>query len=351
MPRSIILMTALVPTIGHRFMIDFAATLGKVEVIICGRTFEPVPLHHRYWAFVDTYPKHGKVRFHMHADDSAPQNPSGPIDNAFWAYWVRTVNKYIDVHPSDVLVASEGYGIEFAKYLGCQFMPCDPNRRSIDVRGTDVRRDIFGEFQHILPSFRPRVAKRFCLFGAESVGKSTLAQRFHRRFGFAMVPEWAREYQEMVGPEITPEKMRMIENGQYSIQKAVEKNLDSPFIIRDTDLLSTIGYYRIMGQQETESSLTLFAVSKSDFYFLLPDNIPFTPDALRYGGDKRESDTAFWRNLLDEFGCEYYEVTSSNIEDRVDEIWGVMVRVFADRTRTIREFEREAEEVSNSEAA
>jgi hypothetical protein len=33
------------------------------------------------------------------------------------------------------------------------------------------------------------------------------------------VPEWARQYLETVGPELTPEKMLTIATGQYSLQK------------------------------------------------------------------------------------------------------------------------------------
>jgi hypothetical protein len=40
-------------------------------------------------------------------------------------------------------------------------------------------------------------------------------------------------------------------------------------------------------------------------------NIPFEPDQLRYGGDKRETDDAFWIDLLNEFECNYRTITDS----------------------------------------
>ena len=43
------------------------------------------------------------------------------------------------------------------------------------------------------------------------------------------------------------------------------------------------------------------------------DHIPFEADPLRYGGTVRESKTQFWVDLLEEFGCKYHVVESTEL--------------------------------------
>lgn len=58
------------------------------------------------------------------------------------------------------------------------------------------------------------------------------------------------------------------------------------------------------------------------------DQIPFTPDLLRYGKDKRESNNDFWKELLIKFDCKYYEVKSLNHYDQVYEIEDEVNKLF-----------------------
>lgn len=339
MARSIVVLTALVPTVGHKFLIDFALELSDyVHVILCSRSFEPISGARRIEAFEQCF-KDRMVKFSEHMDDHAPQNPSGPDDKTFWAYWQLMVKQYCGrIDPiSDVLVASEPYGVEFAKALGIAYVPCDIKRQSVPVKSTTVRNNLYRGFNNILPPIKPYIAKRFCFFGPESVGKTTMASSFGPHF----VPEWARTYLETIGPEVTDSKMRMIEKGQFALMKAVEENLISPFIYRDTDLLSTIGYYRIWGKKEPPSVIDLYNRSRSDLYILMNDAIPFTADVLRYGGDKRESSNTFWKNLLDEFGCEYHVVKETEPLKQTVEISMVCSDFAKKAWAPIAEFERE----------
>jgi len=54
----------------------------------------------------------------------------------------------------------------------------------------------------------------------------------------------------------------------------------------------------------------------ADHYLLLKDNVPFVPDPLRYGGDKRESNMAFWECLLKEHKASYTVIDAKKWGDR-----------------------------------
>lgn len=334
--NAYVLMTALVPTTGHADLIDFAYRVSgqNTLVIVQGRTFEPIPTGDRVVAIRDHFSSYSRnLKVTGDIDDNASQNPD-PIlqenDTSFWLYWINNIRRHAasfgmpSITSADAIVASEPYGGILAKYLGCQFIPYDVKREINDAKGSDIRSDIWAGWDKILPEFKHNLQLNFVLFGQESVGKTTMAQRltqFYRRKDVQFIPEYARGYLETVGAEITNEKMRTIEIGQNAIQEAAFCN-QKKINFFDTDLLSTIGYYRIFEQRMRGNQANIAAdhilhrdlvrnhdVSKDKMhYILLPDDIGFERDPLRYGGDRRQSTYQFWKDLLDEYDCTYTEV-------------------------------------------
>jgi len=318
MPNSIVLMTALVPTVGHKYLIDFAKNLlgwnDKVYVLLGTMDREPVAGELRFNALVEEYQHDRSVVLHrLHGD--LPQQPSEHSD--FWNVWRDVVRTFVEVEPDDYIVASELYGMDMARVLGCKFMPCNRYRETISISGTEVRNNLIGNFKYILPSFQQYIRRTVTVFGAESCGKTTMTRWLAENLGGHFVPEWAREYLETVGAEITDEKMRTIVHGQYALQHTAQLSLkNKPLIFQDTDLLSTVGYYRIWGggtDRDLDYVEHRARHAKSDFYIVMNDHIPFEADPLRYGGTVRESKTQFWVDLLEEFGCKYHVVESTEL--------------------------------------
>lgn len=330
--NSYVIMTALVPTVGHAALIEFARNITTKHVIVAvqGRTFEPVPTAVRAKAIADHFVDgEGQIFVNVQIDDGAPQNPdplketSPGADVEFWEYWanaIRNLPPWYMVGPQDAIVASEPYGAILAQYLGCQFVPYDIVREIVPVKGSEVRQMPINQWDNILPTFKPHLQNNFVLFGQESVGKTTLSKYLHSRFMDSdFIPEYARGYLESVGPAITDDKLKTIELGQFAYQTAAYRR-GNPINFFDTDLLSTIGYYRIFeGRMDDtdktndirwHSSLVRLHHSTKNkmFYILLPDDIEFEKDSLRYGGDVRQSTYEFWKNLLDQYGCNYVEV-------------------------------------------
>lgn len=344
MPNAIVLMTALVPTIGHKYLIDFAKNLvgpDTVHVILGTMDCEPVDGYHRYRALRDTYQHNQRVVIHqLHRD--VPQEPSDHPD--FWNIWRDIVREFVDVKPDDYFVASELYGIDMACVLGCKFMPCNRYRETVKIKGTDVRRNLLSNFEFILPEFQKHIRKTITLFGPESCGKTTMAKSLASGLNGHFVPEWAREYLETVGPEITDDSMRAIVHGQYTLQQTAQNDLfGKPFIFCDTDLYSTLGYYRLWnGGKDYDLDLAEYLAkkSKSDLYIVMNDQIPFEQDPIRYGGDKRESGTKFWIDLLEEFDCNYYVVKNTDRDRQLFEVSNVVVNWFDTETKSIREYKR-----------
>lgn len=334
---GVVLMTALLPTVGHQYLIDFAAEFLDVMhpdvltrdqsilyVILSARSFEPLSGYERILTFADNNPTMKNIRYILHDDDQAPQNPSGDDDWQFWNYWCEVIAKKVphDSTPAYIF-ASEGYALTVAQEWTKRhpeepmaYIPFDTERGTIYAKSSDIRQNMMGRYNAIHPKIRNKFDMSFCLFGAESMGKTTYAKFLAHEYDGMFIAEWAREYlmRAGVGYDVTDEKMKMIEFGQYSSMRAAYADLQnkkSPFIFFDTDLLSTIGYWRIWGKKEPASLVEAFKRTKCDHYIVMDIDIPFEADPLRYGGDKRESKTQFWIDLLEEFDCEYTRVTSS----------------------------------------
>lgn len=345
MPDAIVLMTALVPTIGHKYLIDYAKNLtgwnGKVHVIVGTMDREPVEGNLRYIAIRDTYLNDRKVViYNLHRD--VPQEPSEHPD--FWNVWRDIVHEFVDVQPEDYFVASELYGMDMANVLGCKFMPCNRYRETVPVKGSGVRYDLMDSFEFILPEFQKHIRKTITVFGAESCGKTTMAKILAKELNGWFVPEWAREYLETVGPEITDDSMRAILYGQTALQKTARDDLkNKPFIFQDTDLFSTVGYYKLWGGG-TDEDLDLVEYNakqlKSDLYIVMNDGIPFEEDPIRYGGDKRESGMQYWINLLEEYKLPYYVVKATDRRLQTNEVCSAVIKFFDEKTKNIREYKR-----------
>src|SRR5574343_139183 len=97
-----------------------------------------------------------------------------------------------------------------ANVLGCKFMPCNRYRETVPIKGTTVRQNLMNNFEFILPEFQKYIRKTVTIFGAESCGKTTMTKYLSEKMNGWFVPEWAREYLETVGSEVTDERMRDI---------------------------------------------------------------------------------------------------------------------------------------------
>jgi nicotinamide riboside kinase len=120
--------------------------------------------------------------------------------------------------------------------------------------------------------------------------------------------------------------------GQYAAQLAVAQLPGKPFIFQDTDLLSTLGYYRIYGGKQNPQLASLISKTPSDLYIVMNSRIPFTADVLRYGGDRRESSDEFWIEILREHGRPFYYVRETEPYAQSAEIRTVLQRLFHQQT-------------------
>ena len=147
--------------------------------------------------------------------------------------------------------------------------------------------------------------KRVAIVGAESTGKTTLAQELAEHFNTVWVPEYGREYTEVrVGPvalfdyKWSNEEFVIIARKQIDLEDQLAKRANR-VLICDTDVLATcIWQERYMGACSEEVA-RISNERHYDLYLLTDCDIPFTQDGLRDGEHLRQWMTNRFRDELD----------------------------------------------------
>lgn len=131
--------------------------------------------------------------------------------------------------------------------------------------------------------------------------------------------------------------MTAIWEGQAALQKHGSVNLvDKPFVIQDTDLFSTVGYWqfphwnRYIGDCP-EGLIADAKALQSDIYIVTRSDIPFEEDPLRYGGDKREATDGYWINVCKANHLPYAVLQSTGRAERLTEASKIVREVAAQK--------------------
>lgn len=147
---------------------------------------------------------------------------------------------------------------------------------------------------------------RICFHGAESTGKSVLAERLRQRFGWPWVTEYGREYAETHGTDFTMDDLLAMARGQNeAMLRASEAR--PPVLILDTDPLMTAAWAQMLFDHAPDE---LFAYPKADLYLLFSPDVPWVADGTRFFGtdEARARFAAFAEEMLVRAGVPYARI-------------------------------------------
>jgi len=313
-------MTAMPPTTGHLQLIQFANLIADdgVVVIICTQPHEPLS-NERVTALKAAIEHLGPNNISVqHISKTIEQDPKSPN---FWKMWQDFMIEF-GVTTDDYIVASEKYGQHLAEITGTQFFPYDIDRSLNNVKATPIRDNPITHFDQIIPEFQQYLRTTITIFGAESTGKTTLSRQLAKEINGQWLFEYARPYLENTVNEITTRSMMAIWKGQTALQKQANNLTDSPYIIQDTDLFSTVGYWQFPHWQKDLGTCPQGLIDdaialKSDLYIITKSNIPFEKDPLRYGGDMREGSDEYWIKVCKQYKLPYIVLKSNDPTDRL----------------------------------
>ena len=275
MTRGFILGKFMPPHEGHRLLCEVArARVDQLTILVCSLPDDPIPGALRHAWMRELFPD---CRV-LHHDAVVPQAPEDDPD--FWPIW-RGIARAAHPEPIDYVFASEAYGARLATELGAVFHPVDPDRSIVPVSGTAVRADPYGHWPFLPPPVRAHHARRICLHGPESVGKSALAGQLAAHLRTVQVPEFGRTWCATHGTDLTMDGLLVIGRTQHAMAQAAARRCNG-WLVLDTDPLMTAVWADMMlGRRDPWFGAWQ---DMADLYLLLDIDLPFIDDGLRLYG-------------------------------------------------------------------
>ena len=304
MKHGLILGKFLPPHAGHLYMIDFARHYAdRLTVVVGSLPDEPIPGELR-WRWMQELVPQARV---VHLTDENPQYPHEHPD--FWDIWRHSLQTLVG-EPVDLLFASEEYGQRLAQELGASFLPTPGARGLFPVSGTAIRQAPLLHWEWIPAPVRAYYARRICLFGPESCGKSTLAQRLAEHYRTLWVPEYARSWLEPRQGRVVPPDMLVVAQAQAAAEDAMARQANR-WLFCDTDPLTTqLWSQELFGDCPEEVRRWARGRNYALTLLLSPD-VPWVSDPVRYRPQERERFARQCRELLEREGRPYVELSGS----------------------------------------
>lgn len=308
MRRGFLLGKFMPPHSGHVFLCQTAARLcDRLTVLVCSLPDDPIPGEQRFAWMKELLPGVEVI----HHDIPAPQEPADHPD--FWNIWKRIC---LNAHdgPIDIVFGSEPYVDRLAVELGAKPLIVDAGRLAFPVSGTAVRENPASVWRFIPGVVRPYFQKRVVLFGAESTGKSTMAEWLAAEFQTLFVPEYGRTYDaHRKGGTWSEQDFEAIAVGHEAMRAAIAPSA-GPILIEDTDpLLTRVWEEFLLGKSRDVD----FDRPLADLYLLQDIDMPWTDDGTRYQGDPaaRKAFHERCRELLREVRVNW-KLVSGSVKER-----------------------------------
>jgi NadR type nicotinamide-nucleotide adenylyltransferase len=302
--RGFLLGNFMPPHAGHVALCRMAAALvDQLTVMVCTLDSEPMPSGLRAAWMRGLLPGITVV----HHDRDMPQQPSDHPD--FWPIWRRAIRR-AHPEPIDYVFGSEPDLARLAEELEARPLPVDLGHRAFPISSHEIREDPAGNWRHIPGPVRPWYQKRVVVFGAESVGKSSLADRLAALDDGPVVAEYGRIYEGTRGdgPWSAVELIELAR--RHEAHRAAIAPWGGPVLIEDTDpLLTAVWAQMLLGERVPE----LEARPMADLYLLLDADVPFVQDGIRYfadGGGRRRFQ-GLCEEMLERIGARYERITGS----------------------------------------
>ena len=290
------------PTQGHHYLASFGRRCcQRLSVLVCSKPDEPIPGHCRF-AWVRAMLPECDV---VHIPDDLPGAPEEHPH--FWELWLPVIQRAV-MEPIDAVFTSEAYGSELARRLGATHLSADRQRLGVPVSGTAMRADPYAHWRHLPEVVRPWYCRRVVVFGPESTGKTTLAQRLAAHFATVWVPEWAREHLDPQGGACVEADITQIALGQAASEDALARQAHR-VLICDTDTLTTTIWSDVYFRRVEPWISELAQERQHDLYLLCDIDVPWVDDQQRDMPHRREEFFARCRTALETHGRPYVVVS------------------------------------------
>lgn len=266
------------PHRGHKHLIDFARKqVDELIVMLAAHPSQTIPGEVRYAWLREIHPD---CDIRLVADELEDDSQQ----------WADFTIKYLGRAP-DIVFSSENYGPIYSSLMGSRHVMVDQLRNTVPISGTQVRTNPLLYLHHLEPCVRAWFVKRVVLVGAESTGKTTLAQQLADHFQTVWVPEYGREHWEKKVSGLTGSEASPSWSAEEFIHIAQEQQRSEDLSARqcnrilfcDTNAFATGTWYERYFHTRNALVDSIGQQSKADLYLLTAPDVPFVQDGFRDG--------------------------------------------------------------------
>jgi HTH-type transcriptional repressor of NAD biosynthesis genes len=297
---------------GHLALVEFA--LSQCERVIVSMSYtpaDPIPAEIRFQWLHQIFADNPRVELFQAIDDIPDDGMSLFDATKLWAEFIR--HTFPDI---EGVFCSEGYGIPLAQHLGLPVVIFDRERIQVPVSASVIRNNPSANWEFIPEAVRPYFTKKVCLYGPESVGKTTLANQLAAYFQTAVAHEAARD--ELTSNEFEIEKIIEIGKKQTELVKQRLQTANK-VLFCDTDLITTQIYSQQYFGNVPQELKALEKEVSYDLYCLLNIDTPWVADSLRDFGHRRAEMFAVFKDELEKRNIPYLLVEGA-WEERFEKV-------------------------------
>ena len=299
---------------GHQHVIETAlAEMDEVTVIVYNASdVTDVPLATRAGWIRSLYPGVRVIE--------APDGPQVVGDTpAIRALHEDYLLNHLKISGITHFYSSEFYGGHISRALGAVDRQVDPQRRTVPVSGSLIRR-FPHRYRHFLdPLVYRDLIKNIVFLGAPCTGKTTLAEALAQCYDTVWMPEYGREYWARNQKDRRLTKTQLMELARIHLQLEDQKLLEANrFLFTDTNALTTFMFARYY-HGSAHAPLEAFARRAARRYhrvFLCDTDIAYEDTWDRSGDGQRK---AFQQAIIDDLKQREisFDLLSGSLEERI----------------------------------
>lgn len=288
---------------GHLALIRFAAAqVDELLVLVCVNPSEPIPGPLRLQWMQQSLHDIPNAKA-VYSDDLLPNAPySSRGVSAVWAEYIMKRFPQL-TH----VFGSEKYVAFMAEYAGTAYAIFDEARKTVPISATQIREKPVLYWNYIAPAARPYFVRKIALVGAESTGKSTLAEKLAAHYHTVFVPEAARRIVPTTASCTWENLFTVADTHAADIRTQLPEA--SRFLFVDTEIRTTevFGQYLFGRMPEFDAAIT--ETNTFHDYLFLEADFPFVQDGTRLEQQDREQMNALLKNHLTDKGIDFQVFT------------------------------------------
>lgn len=305
---------------GHEAMINFA--LSKCDfltILVCCSDKENIAGAIRSSWIQKTFNPEKKIEIRTlnYLESELPNTSESSKEVS--AIWAKIFKKQFPDYT--LLITSEEYGNLVAAYMNIEHLAFDLSKKLFPVSATAVRNNLFANWNFLPISVKPYFALKVVILGTESTGKTTLAEKLSQHFKCSLVPEVARDIISNSNFFTCNDLYLVAAEHAKLIEETITSN--SPLVIIDTDIHTTISYSRFIFEKELEVSSDIYTSNKANSYLYLSKDVKYHQDGTRLNETRRNLLDLSHRQVLSRHNIDIIEINGDwdeRFEKAVNEI-------------------------------